>query len=170
MRNLVSVLALLTISLSPVVTSYQGPLPPPVWTTIGSAGSVDESNAAFYQFTNAALEYRTGSSSLWSITARYNVVDIADSGGTVWNHMELGYLDTGAQGSVTASLFRVDPCTNTTTLIASVTSVDAPTGSCVDVNFAPIVNFQFYVYFVQVVLSRTSTAVNPRINTIRING
>jgi hypothetical protein len=162
------VLALVSLSFAPI--RYQGSLPPPVWTSVGSAGSVDESAAAFYQFNNAALEYRTGSMALNSITARYNVVDIADSGLTVWDSMELGFLDTSSQGSVTSTLIRIDPCTNTVTSIASVTSVDAPTGSCVSVTFPPIVDFSQFVYYVQVVLSRTSTAVNPRVNTIRLSG
>jgi hypothetical protein len=163
----------LALAIVGVPVMQGGFVPPPAWTCIGSAGIVDDSSIKSGNFrqSNNALEYDPTVPSLATIVARFNVVDIGDSGGTVWNTLELGYIDTSTQGAVTATLFEVDPCTDTPTAIATVTSVDNPSGGdCVSDNFAPTIDFTRHLYYVQTVMSRTSTQVNPRVLSLRIHG
>jgi hypothetical protein len=167
------------------------------WTAVASTGTVDESAfvggapifafgpplfpAALYPPTVTGVGYNPASASLAPIILRYNVTNTFETGPLgptqpTWQFLELG--STAPQGSaVTATLFRVSPCTGQQAVICSVTNSNqllpappAAPGICLRCQFpAGTINFAGALYHVEVVLRRTSTtAPSPAAHTLRI--
>jgi hypothetical protein len=162
-RSLLTLITILAIA-APITAFAQSG-----WTSPCSAGAtIDEAATALYQVNNSALFFRAGR--IGTVTARYDVVNTAVPSVPVtpWTTLELGYLDpTG--GNVTATLFRVDPCTGKTTTICSVTSVPSPAPNCVVCTFGGgTLNFITNLYFVQVNVTRAVTTINPQALTLRV--
>jgi hypothetical protein len=167
------------------------------WTAVASTGTVDESAfvggapifafgpplfpAALYPPTVTGVGYNPASASLAPIILRYNVTNTFETGPLgpnqpTWQFLELG--STAPQGSaVTATLFRVRPCTGERATICSVTNSNqplptppAPPGICRRCQFTVgSINFANELYYVEVVLTRTGTAAPlPAAHTLRI--
>lgn len=141
------------------------------WTAVGSTGVIDEGSLGIFQFGPTDLTYGPGSS-LNSITARYNVTNTfggANSDTPPWQNLEMGYLDTNAQVGVQATLFQVDRCTGTQTALCTVMSVDNSISVCRRCQLTAPVDFGINLYYVQVVLTRSTTLVPPpQLFTLRI--
>jgi hypothetical protein len=165
-RTLVALAAAVALSTAlPLAAAPSG-----TWTAVASTGVVDESATGIYAFGSTNLGY-SSAGSLATIVARYNVTNTFSVSDTPpWTLLELGYFDNSPLSSVNASLFQVDPCTGTQTLICSVTGADSASSTCNFCQFAPTTfNFAAKLYYVQVKLSRTSTAVSPQAFTLRIH-
>jgi hypothetical protein len=138
------------------------------WTAVASTGVLDESAAGIYADGTTNLGYGPAGS-IAPIVARYNVTNTWSVSDTPpWTILELGYFDSSPSSAVRADLFQVDPCTGSQTLLCSVTSVDNAASTCNSCQFAPTVNFAAKLYYVQVTISRSTTAVNPQALTLRI--
>jgi hypothetical protein len=168
------------------------------WTAVASSGTVDESAfvgglpifafgpplfpLGLYPPNVTGVGYNPASTSVAPIILRYNVTNTYETGPLgpnrpAWQFLELG--STAPQGStVTATLFRVRPCTGEQAMICSVTNTDQPLppppnppGICKRCQF-PVgsVNFAEALYHVEVVLTRTGTgaAAAPAAHTLRI--
>lgn len=139
------------------------------WTAVASTGILDESSAGAYNLSGPNLSHVAGS--LTTLVARYNVTNTY-GGGTddtpPWTRLELGYFDSAPAGSVTARLFRVDPCTGTPVLICTVPSVDNSASDCETCSITAGFDFSQYLYYVEVTVSRTSSLVTPIARTLRI--
>lgn len=167
------------------------------WTAVASTGTVDESAfvggvpifafgpplfpLGLYPATVTGVGYNPASTSLAPIVLRYNVTNTYETGPLgpnqpAWQFLELG--STAPPGStVTATLFRVRPCTGERAAICSVTNSDQllptppnPPGICKRCQF-PVgaINFANTLYYVEVVLTRTGTgAASPAAHTLRI--
>lgn len=139
------------------------------WTAIPSTGAIDESSLGAYNVSGPNLSHVAGS--LTPIVARYNVTNTYGGGADdtpPWTRLELGYFDNSAAGSVSARLYRVDPCTGTPVLICNVPSVDNSTSTCEACSITAGFDFSQYLYYVEVVITRTSTGVTPTAKTLRI--
>jgi len=139
------------------------------WTSPCSAGAtIDETSTGVYQVNGAALFFRAGRTG--TVIARYDVVNTAVPSVPVppWTTLELGYFDpTG--GNVTATFFKVDPCTGKTTQICALVSLPNTAPACVVCTFAAgTINFLTNLYFVQVTVNRAVTTINPQANTLRV--
>jgi hypothetical protein len=137
------------------------------WTSLCSAGAtIDEDDVGLFQFNNGSLFFESGATG--TILARYNVTNTTGDETPPYTTLELGYFDDGA-GSVQASLYEIDPCTGALVTVCSVTSTDSPTATCTTCTF-PNTTFDFGtdLYYVRVIVTRTSTAVNPQAHTLRI--
>jgi hypothetical protein len=141
------------------------------WTAVASTGVVDESAVGIYAFGTTNLGYN-GAGSVNPIVARYNVTNTwggAASDVPPWTILELGYFDNNAGSSVTATLFRVNPCTGVQAVLCSVTSVDNAVSTCNSCVFAAgSVNFATNLYYVEVKIGRNAVALNPQAFTLRI--
>ncbi len=144
--------------------------PAQTWTAVASTGTVDEAAEAFYGFgaNPTSLGYLGGSASLLPVVARYNVTDVSATGKPVWNTLELGYLENAAGAAVTAQFFQVDPCSGQRTLICGVTSVNSAAPNCVRCTFAQSIDFNLFLYYVEVTVTRNNAALLPTANTLRI--
>lgn len=139
------------------------------WTAVASTGALDESAAGAYAVGGAVLGHTGGS--LTTLVARYNVTNTYGGGSDdtpPWTRFELGYFDNSASGQVTARLYRVDPCTGAPLLICTVPSVDSTTPDCDTCTITAGFDFSQYLYYVEVTISRTSSAATPTARTLRI--
>ena len=141
----------------------------PVWTAAASTGAIDESSLGFYSVNLSSLGYLTGSASLNRVVARYNVTNLAGTSNPTWSTLELGYFDNSPASTVLATLYRVNFCTGSVTALCTVTSVDASGNTCNRCNFTAPLDFTTNAYFVEVSISRTSTAVSPQAILLRID-
>jgi hypothetical protein len=141
------------------------------WTAVASTGVVDESAVGIYAFGTTNLGYNAAGS-LAPIVARYNVTNTYGGGVsdvTPWTTLELGYFDNNVNSSVTATLFRVNPCNGTQAVVCSVTSIDNAASTCNSCPFpAGAVNFGAALYYVEVKIGRNAAALNPQALTLRI--
>ena len=104
------------------------------------------------------------------VRARYNVVNTSfpNTPTPSWTTLELGYLDN-ADGYVEAELFGVKVCTSAIFSICDITSVNAPSGTCLTATFSPnTFDFNNYIYYVTVKVYRATTDIDVRGNTLRI--
>jgi hypothetical protein len=164
------------------------------WTAVASTGTVDESAFAGgmpifafgpllppYPPNVASVGYHPASNSLARIVLRYNVTNTYETGPLgrnrpPWQILELG--STAPPGSsVTATLFRVNPCTGEQERVCSVTNSGQPwpppinpPGVCLRCDFQlGSIDFEKSLYYVEVVLSRAQIgAPSPAAHTLRI--
>ena len=139
------------------------------WTSICSAGAIDEADLNLYAFTNSSLTFRGGATG--TVSARYNVTNTSVPGDNTppYTTLQLGSLDTSLFGSVSATLYEVTPCTGAIAAICTVTSTTQGTPDCNTCTFANnTFNFSTNLYYVIVTLSRTSSAAITQANTLRI--
>jgi hypothetical protein len=140
-----------------------------VWTAVGSTGTVDEASLGIFAVNTNNLTFLGAATG--TVVARYNVTNTLGGGfsdAPPWTTLEMTYFDIAASSSVSATLFRVDRCSNTPTVLCGVTSVDALAPTCVSCTFpAGSVNFAAGAYVVEVRLSRTANPL-PQLFSLRI--
>jgi hypothetical protein len=141
----------------------------PIWTTVGSAGTVDETALAIFAVDFASLGYSSSSSSTATITARYNVT-IEDTNSPAWTTLEIVANDAGVVNGVTAILYGVSRSTGSSTLIAAVGSGGSGTNTTATGAIGTSTTFDFAnnYYFVQASVVRTSSSSNPTLRGIRL--
>ena len=136
------------------------------WTAVASTGAIDENSRNHYVTSGPNLQHQATSTT--DVVARYNVTNTY--GGAIndvapWGTLQLGYTDNSPLGSVTATLFRVNPCTGTITPICMATSID--NANCVTCATGAL-NFNSFLYYVEVTVHRVDTTVTPIAKTLRI--
>ncbi len=144
----------------------------PAWTAVASDGSVDETNylPVNFAFTGASLGF-LGASISPSIVAHYNVTNQTVGANPAWTTLELGAIDTSAAAGnqVTATLIRVSRCTGAQLAICTATSVTNTAGVCTPCTFpANTFDFNQFLYYVEVKISRTASTVVEQATTLRI--
>jgi hypothetical protein len=144
------------------------------WTAVASTGAIDGSSLGFFMFSGPSLTYLTGSTVLTPVIARYNVTNTFDNNANpdmpAWTTFELGYSDTGLPaGSVSATLFQVDPCTGNQVAICTVSSISNVANMCGDCTFnAGTFDFAHHLYYIQVTLTRPAPNLFPTAKTLRL--
>jgi hypothetical protein len=140
------------------------------WSMVGSCGAVTNPSAG-YRFTGPTFTF-TGTYRS-PITARYRVTNTYGSAVSKtpgWTTLYASLTDDSSSGSVVAKLIRVDKCNSTTTTLCTITSTDSPDPNCQSCTFnSTDVDFANYEYYVEVTLSRTTTAPNEALHTVAIN-
>lgn len=140
------------------------------WSEVGSTGSIDEASLGIFAVNGPALQHQAAATG--TVFARYNVTNTFGGGLTdapPWNTLEMTYFDNSVSSAIAAVLLRVDRCTGATTVLCNVSSADSATTACKVCNF-PVgsINFANSLYWVEVRLSRGSTAVTPQVIGLRI--
>ncbi|HXF04715.1 MAG TPA: hypothetical protein VNM72_04785 [Blastocatellia bacterium] len=159
---------------APTVRAAQVPLPPVPWTAVASTGVVDEESLSRYEATGSSITYRSTSPSLDPIVVRYNVTNPSlNQAIPGWTQLELGSAVPAAGGVVSATLFRVDPCTGEQQEICTTTNEGInPMGTCKICQFpANAINFSSavgFLYYVRVVLDRADQPNPPSVHTLRL--
>lgn len=136
------------------------PMSAQIWNTTGSTGAIDEASLALYEFNNQSLQFKAGA--VGTIVARYPIVsDVSNPG---WGAFWLGYAGAG----VTVRLKEVDQCGVTETVVTTFTNPNTPEANiCIGHIFGPFAwNFAQRSYYIEVTLTRATTATNPRFNRI----
>lgn len=142
------------------------------WTAVGSSGVVDETSFP-HAFTQTRLGFNPNAgSSAGRIIARYNVTNTFGGGfddTPPWTTLEVGAVRTSLD-TVTARLFRVNPCTGVQTLICTaVNSSAGSTGTCASCTFpSNSFNFATNLYYVEVTIDRITGTGSPELTTLRI--
>lgn len=140
------------------------------WTSVASVGALDPTQDPLYTTTSTDLAFRSNQTG--TITARYNVTNTYGGGVSdtpPWTTLEMTYTDNSASGFINAMLVEVDPCTNNGRLICFLSSVDVSSPSCTTCTFpSNSINFGTKLYYVEVNISRTSTAAIEILKGLRI--
>lgn len=131
-----------------------------LWNAAGSTAIIDEGSLALYEFSGQSLQFKAGATG--TITARYPIVSDINNPG--WGSFWLGYAGAG----VTVQLKEVNQCGTGETVITTFTNPNTPEANiCVSHFFGPFTwNFSQRSYYLEVTLTRATTATNPRVNRV----
>ena len=132
------------------------------WNAAGCTGVVVPGSAAH---TCVGPSIGFAATATGTITVRYPVVNTwgsAISKTPPWSRLEIGGTPNG--GAITGSLIRVTECSSTTLGLCTIPSVTF----CDTCSFSTGINFASFVYYVEVKLSRTTTAQNPLVHTVSV--
>lgn len=160
------VLLVLALFLLPLSMSAQGP--GAGWTAVASTGAIDEASLTAYETNGSFLQHLAGS--VVPVVARYNVTNslAAFTNTPPWDNLELGYFDNAAGSAVSATLYRVDPCTGNRLALCTVTSIDNALATCRRCTFTQDMDFGNYLFYVEVTVTRNASALTPSARTLRI--
>ena len=139
------------------------------WTAVASTGAIDEASLGAYATNGSFLQHLAGS--LVNVVSRYNVTNTFGGGITdlpPWNTLELGYFDNAAGSTVSAVLFRVDPCTGARMVLCSIISADNAVATCQRCTFSQQIDFSNFLYYVEVTVTRNANNLTPSARTLRI--
>lgn len=137
------------------------------WTAVGSSAAIVTTTLGYSINVSGELGY-SGAGSLSTIQATYNVTNTYGTGNTPpWTRMTAYYYDLSTAGSITAYLFQFNPTNGAHTILCSVTSLN--TGSSNSCTFSTTIDFNQYLYYVYVVLERSSASVFPRVRGLRVD-
>lgn len=143
-----------------------------VWTHVGAACVADESSAGKYEA--SAARFRHKGSNTGDIFARCNVTNPEDDGRNPnWDLLEVVYRCQAETDQVTAELIRVSNETGGVHTLATFDSNNfgtSPDEQTEHVTFNHSFNFVAFAYYVQIKVSRTSSAAghNPSISIVRL--
>jgi hypothetical protein len=137
------------------------------WSMVGSCGEIDESSLTLYEYTGARLQFKSGQTG--TITVRYPVTAYgnANSLQPIWDVLRLTAIDDSASGSVTAKLISVDECSGAEEEMCSV-SGGGSTPSCAICIFPPDIDFEFFSYYVEGTVTRSSTSANEALIVVSL--
>lgn len=141
-----------------------------MWTSVGSAGTVDEADAALASFNGAVASVK--STKTGTLNIRYNVVAVDGLFGGDGIYLLMRFRDTGAGARVVARLKRVNLATGVTTTLLTADS-DAVAGNP-DFQVGEVSNcsggpdFFANAYFVDVEITKTSETANPGLGALQV--
>ncbi len=143
------------------------------WSSVASTGIVDDGTASLglYQFTGPLFAPRNDS--IATVEARYPVTNTMGSSTDIspaWSTLQMAYKDNSSTaGSVVASLYEVDICSSTETLLCTITSDDGD-GSieCKTCSFTGPLDFANHAYYVHVTVTKTDTPADPGLYELAI--
>lgn len=137
------------------------------WGASGSTGVLDPASIALATTSGPVLQFAAGQTG--TITARYPVVNTygsASSKAPAWAVLGAGYNAGG--GSVTVRLVRHSECSTSTLELCSISSTSGTSNQCRTCLFSDGIDFNIYLYYVEVTLTRTSTAQDPKLYNVSL--
>jgi hypothetical protein len=141
-----------------------------VWTAVGSTGSIDEASLGIYAVGTNNLLHKAGT--VGTVVSRFNVTNTYGGGITdtpPWTTLELTYFDIDPSSTVSATLFRVNSCSNVFNVVCGVNSVDATSVTCMTCTFPPgTINFGAGNYVIEARVVRSGTNTAPQLLGLRI--
>jgi hypothetical protein len=144
------------------------------WTTIGSAGVVDEADLSIYSFVNGEARLTAAAPAGSELNLRYNMVALDGfSPGLNQSIWTVRYIDTGAQSRVLMALRQYNIYTGITSTLATFDSnafPAAPGYQTRNVCIAPNWNFGNGPFFVEAALSRSGAAagIAPGLGSMKV--
>ena len=151
--------------LSPGLSMAQQP-----WTTVGSAGTVDEDDLSSVELADGEVTTTRGTREA-TINIRYNIVAVADLVGPTQFRLAARFLDTGPDTQVLLHLKSYNLQTGVTTTIATFDSNDFRGGSYQTRGICVFPNFDFETdgYFIDAELIDTKVVSRPGLGMIQIS-
>jgi hypothetical protein len=166
------------------VFTVSGQAPPPpnlgaapreAWTTVGSAGTVDEEDAGRVAFREGVAELRADAPAQTQAEIRYNVVAVDGLFGGSARRLVVRYLDNGAEAQVIVRLKSYDIFTGATvTLLTFDSNAFAPAAGFQAHGLMVCApgwefNFSTKAYFVEVQLIKTGVQGNAAIGIVQLS-
>jgi hypothetical protein len=132
------------------------------WGAAGSTGIVDEASEGLYEFSGGTLQFKAGQTG--TIVARYPV-----GGHAVLDPAYEWMVESHSGAGVTVKLFGILSCAGSNG-VEELASVGPSTGSnCNNVDVSNVYwDALGYSYFVEVTLTRSSTATNPQFHHVQL--
>jgi hypothetical protein len=141
------------------------------WSRVGATGILDR--LSLFNNTRTGPTLKFSSISTGTITARYPVTNTFGAGSSftpAWTTLWATFLDNSSSGSVTATLFEVDKCTDTVTQLCQISSSDNAATQCQSCTFSSSTfDFANNTYYVEVVLTRSATTAGEEIHALSID-
>jgi len=133
-----------------------------IWNTTGSTGIIDEASLNLFEFSNQSLQFKPGA--VGTIVARYPIV--SDVQNPDWGSFWIGYAGAG----VTVKIKEVQECGIQESTVHTFNNPNTPEANiCISDFFGPYTwNFMQKSYYLEVTLTRATTATNPRFNRLQM--
>lgn len=145
------------------------------WTSVGSAGTVDEADTGEISLTDGILTFGASAPAAATIVARYNIVATPDlDNGGVNKVMGARFLDNGANANVVLLLRKYNFSTGVTTTLLTLNSNSfASSGSYQTQSVGDSCTgerFDFYqnAYYIEATISRTTAAGTAGVAIMRV--
>jgi hypothetical protein len=146
---------------------------PRCWTTVGSAGTVDEADLSIVALSvnHAAVSAATG-----TVDIRYNVVAVDGVFGGSLKFLTVRFADNGPAAQVIVRLRQLTISSGVITLLAELNSNDFPPLNVAQKGVKPFncnspeFDFEKNIYYIEVQLIKTGPGGNPLIRAIQICG
>jgi hypothetical protein len=145
------------------------------WTTIGSAGTVDDADVAEVDTAAATVRISATAPVPASVVVRYNVVAVEGLFGRDAIVMSARYRDNGSGARVVTALKRLDFTTGVITTMLTFDSNSRPPAGDFQIGvvhncMAPVAfDFLGNVYFVEVTLTKSSADGAPALQAIQLS-
>jgi hypothetical protein len=137
------------------------------WSQPGSAGVVGDGTASLGLYTFSGSSFSITPGNVATVDARYPVTNTVGSATDIspaWTTLQIATTDQSSAGSVTASHYEVDACSNVETQLCSVTSSDNDQDVlCETCTFSGGLDFANNAYYVYVTITNTDTSADPRL-------
>jgi hypothetical protein len=143
------------------------------WTTIGSAGTVDEADLAEFETAGPQVRIRSTATVPATVVVRYNVVNVDGmQTGAMGMAMNARYRDNGSGARVLTRLRQVNINTGATRTIMSVDSDDFPPATTFQTQTAMACtegfNFSTSAYYIETTLTQSATGGTPALEMIQL--
>lgn len=145
------------------------------WTTVGSAGVVDEADAAKVSMSAGIAQILPTAPASTTVTLRYNVTATSDlDNGGVNKYLDVRFRDNGANARVVATLREYNYLTGVTNTLLTMDSNTLPAnagfqiGTAQDGCAGSRFDFDNNAYFIEVVLTRTATTGTPAVAVMTV--
>jgi len=140
------------------------------WTTVGSAGTVDDTDTGIVDFVNGEARVRAVAAAGSVLNLRYNVVSLTEMVGPGAYTMRVRFRDNGASARVQLNLRRYNQ-TGTTTQLAAFDSNTFPAAvgyqtreRCVNIDW----DFDAGAHYVDATLTKSGATGTPALGVIQL--
>jgi len=140
------------------------------WTTIGSAGVVDEADTGIVEFMNGEARMRAAAAAGSVLNLRYNVVSLPGFSGPGHYDLRVRFRDNGAAARVQLDLRRYNHTGTTTQVYAFDSNAFAPAVGyqtrerCIAVDW----DFDAGAYYFEAALTKSAVGGSPALGTIQL--
>jgi len=142
------------------------------WSEPGSTGVIDPGTASGGLYTFTGAYFAVAPNAVATVEARYPVTNTVGSATDIspaWTTLQIATHDQYANGSVTATLYEVDACSNVETPLCAVTSSDSDSDvHCNTCTFTGPVDFANHSYYVFVSIVKTDSVADPRLYELAV--
>lgn len=141
-----------------------------VWSTVASAGTVDDNDLAIAELINGEARLRAAAPVGSLLNIRYNIVQLPGFDGPGSYTLRVRYRDNGAGGRVSMNLRRYNTTGTTTQVAAFDSNAFAPNVAyqvrerCINVDW----DFNAGAYFLDVELAKTAAAGAPALALVQL--
>lgn len=132
------------------------------WGVPGSAGDIDDASQSLFDTDGPTLKFKTGQTG--TIIARYPVYSPVSSN-PGWTDVAVNYTGSGISVKLIGLLY----CNKFTSTVSSETLPSGESNSCEGVSIpASTLDFSQWTYYVEVTLTRGTTATDPQVHQIHM--